>query len=146
MRVSRMDSVFATKLTPFPLETIALEMRKGTGTLANLHEDAPARTLSEVTEYARELRSTRGQAAYDEIKRTMPQFLPAVVATSRSADDIQAFSSLVCLEYDADAIDTDYAFVLACQNPHVAMVWRSLSMKPKVLVHVSLQKVLTARH
>ena len=71
----------------------------------------------------------------------MPQFLPAVVARSRSTEDIEAFSGLVCLEYDDDEIDTDYAFVLACQNPHVAMVWRSLSGKPKILVRVAPESV-----
>ena len=136
--VSRLDSVYAFRPRPYPLETIALEMRKGTGTLSHLHDAAQARTLAGVTAYARELRDTRGHAAYDEIKKTMPQFLPAVVSGSRSTAAIEAFSGLVCLEYDDDSIDTAYAFVLACQNPHVAMAWRSLSEKPKFLVRVAM--------
>ena len=139
--VSRLESVYSSRTRTYPLETIALEMRKGTGTLSNLHAAAKARTLAGVTAYARELLQTRGHAAYDEIKKTMPQFLPAVVARSRSTEDIEAFSGLVCLEYDDDEIDTDYAFVLACQNPHVAMVWRSLSGKPKILVRVAPESV-----
>ena len=136
--VSRLASVYASRTRPYPLETIALEMRKGTGTLSHLHDAATARTLAGVTAYARELRDTRGHAAYDEIKKTMPQFLPAVVSHSRATDAIEAFSGLVCLEYDEDEIDTAYAFVLACQNPHVAMAWRSLSGKPKLLVRVAM--------
>lgn len=135
--VSRLASVYASRTLTYPLETIALEMRKGTGTLSHLHAAAKARTLAAVTAYARELRDTRGHAAYDEIKKTMPQFLPAVVSNSRSTEDIEAFSGLVCLEYDDDEIDTAYAFVLACQNPHVVMAWRSLSGKPKILVRVA---------
>ena len=141
MYVSRLETIFDTQLRTFPLQVIALEMRKGTGTLSNLHDAAKARTLADVTAYARELRETRGYAAYDEIKKTMPQFLPAVVSRSRSTEDIDAFSELICLEYDDDEIDTAYAFVLACQNPHVVMVWRSLSEKPKILVRVAPESV-----
>ena len=123
---------------PIHLKRSLWRCEKAPGTLSNLHAAAKARTLTAVTAYARELRDTRGHAAYDEIKKTMPQFLPAVVSNSRSTVDIEAFSGLICLEYDDDEIDTAYAFVLACQNPHVAMAWRSLSGKPKILVRVAM--------
>ena len=67
--VSRLESVYSSRTRTYPLETIALEMRKGTGTLSNLHAAAKARTLAGVTAYARELLQTRGHAAYDEIKK-----------------------------------------------------------------------------
>lgn len=137
MKVSRLDNLFDTIPLTFPLKTIALEMTKGNATLTNLHENAPARTLAEHTSYARELFRTRGTDAYNRIKADMPQFLPAVVSHSRSTEDIDRFSGLVCLEYDDDEVDTAYAFVLATQNPHVVMAWRSLSGKPKILVRVA---------
>lgn len=36
--VSRLDSVYSSRTRSYPLETIALEMRKGTGTLSKWRE------------------------------------------------------------------------------------------------------------
>ena len=131
MKTSRLEHIFDTHPKTYPLQTIALEMRKGTGTLHNLHKNATARTLAQATTYARKLRKTHGQAPYDEIKKSMPQFMPSVASHSRSTGASEPFNGLVCLEYDTENIDTPYAFVLACQNPHVVMAWRSLVRKTK---------------
>ena len=138
MNVSRMDDVFSSRPRTFPLSTIALEMRKGNATLPDTRDDAPARTLAEVTMYARQLKKERGQAAYNMIKEGMPQFLPAVVTSSRHIEETEEFTGLVCLEYDSEEVDTPYAMMLACQNPYVVLAWRSLSGKPKILVRVAM--------
>lgn len=127
LQVSRQENVFDTRPKSYPIQTIALEMRKGNATLPN-HE-APIRTLKQVTLYAREIQEQKGKAAYEIIKQGMPQFAPAISPSGE-------MSGLCCLEYDDPDIDTAYAFVLACQNPHVVMVWRSLSLKPKILVRI----------
>ena len=139
--VSRLNNLFVSYASPYLLQTIAREIETGKTTLHDLHADSPVRTIEEATEYARHLRETRGQDPYDQIKRNMPQFLPAVVCQHRNADAIEAFSGFVCLEYDDPDVDTGYAFVLACQNPHVVLAWRSLSRKPKILVRIGMTSI-----
>lgn len=141
MNVARLDTVFDERPRTFPIQTIAREMRKGNTTLANLHEDAPARTLAETTDYARELLEKRGEEAYNEIKKGMPQFMPAVTTTSRSIDDLIAFSELVCVEWDSPEMDIDSAMARLCQNPHVVMAWRSLRRKPKALYRIAPESI-----
>ena len=136
-RVARLNNVHDERPRTFPIETIALEIRKGSATLHDLHEESPARTLAEVTDYARELKDIRGQDTYDGIKRDMPQFMPAVNASGRKLDDVISLSGVVCLEWDELEMDTAYAMALLCQCPHTLMAWRSLSGKPKALVRVS---------
>ena len=137
LQVARLNTVRDKFPRAFPLETIALEMRKGNATLADLHEDATARTLAETTVYARELLERRGAEAYAEIKQGMPQMMPGVTARGRQLDDVVALSGLVCLEWDNPEMDTDSAMAVLCQNPHVVMAWRSLSGKPKALIRVA---------
>ena len=137
LQVARLNTVRDKFPRTFPLETIALEMRKGNATLADLHEDATARTLAETTRYARELLESRGAEAYNGIKQDMPQMMPGVSARGRSLDDVVALSGLVCLEWDNPEMDTDSAMAVLCQNPHVVMAWRSLSGKPKALIRVA---------
>ena len=141
MNVARLDTVFDRRPRTFPLQTIALEMRKGHSTLANLRADAPARTLAETTDYARETLEARGADAYNIIKETMPQFMPAVTTASRSVDDLIAFSELVCVEWDTPEMDTDSAMALLCQNPYVVLAWRSLGRKPKVLCRIAPESI-----
>ena len=136
-RVARLNTVFDDRPRSFPIETIALEIRKGAATLHDLHEESPARTLAEATDYARELKDTHGQDAYDGIKQDMPQFMPAVNASGRKLDDVISLSGVVCLEWDVLEMDTANAMALVCQCPHTLMAWRSLSRKPKALVRVS---------
>ena len=133
--VSRLDSVFDTRPRKYPLSVIFKEMRTGAATLANLAEDVPYRTLAQVTEKARELRYERGnKAAYEVLKRGMPQIIPAVVLSNGS--EIQSFSGLMCLEWDGD-IDVAHALMIGKQHPNVLAIWRSLSGNPKFLVPVS---------
>ena len=129
--VSRYESVFNTFPKSYPISTIALEMRKGTATLPN--HNAPIRKLKEVTFHAREILKKHGKSPYDLIKQDMPQFAPAI-----SPDGM---SGLCCLEYDDEGIDTAHAFAVASQNPHVLMIWRSLSEKPKILVRVAIENL-----
>ena len=140
-QVSRLRDQSDTSPTIYPLEVIALEIQKGSSSLHNLHDASAARTIAQATAYALELRERVGDAAYNEIKRNMPQFMPSLVSESRMLTDSIVFSGLLCLEYDADTVDTPYAFSLASQNPHVALAWRSLSGKPKILVSVALQSL-----
>ena len=140
-QVSRLRDQSDTSPTLYPLEVIALEIQRGTSTLHNLHDASAARTIAQATAYALELRENVGNAAYNEIKRNMPQFMPALLSESRMLTRDLLFSGLVCLEYDANDVDTAYAMMLASQNPHVALAWRSLSSKPKILVSVALQSL-----
>ena len=139
--VSRLRDQSDTSPTIYPLEVIALEIQKGTSALHNLHDAAAARTIAQATAYALELRERVGTAAYNEIKRNMPQFMPALISESRMLTRDLVFSGLVCLEYDANDVDTAYAMILACQNPHVALAWRSLSGKPKILVSIAIKSL-----
>ena len=139
--VSRLRDQSDPSPTIYPLEVIALEIQRGSSTLHNLHDASVARTIAQATEYALQLRDKVGDAAYNEIKRNMPQFMPSLVSESRMLSSDILFNGLVCLEYDNDDVDTAYAFMLACQNPHVALAWRSLSGKPKILVSVALQSL-----
>ena len=139
--VSRLRDQSDTSPTIYPLEVIALEIQRGSSTLHNLHDASVARTIAQATAYALELRKNVGDAAYNEIKRNMPQFMPSLVSESRMLTDSNVFSGLVCLEYDDDTVDTAYAVSLASQNPHVALAWRSLSVKPKILVSIALQSL-----
>ena len=139
--VSRLRDQSDTTPTIYPLDVIALEIQKGSSTLHNLHDASTARTIAQATAYALELRERVGTAAYNEIKRNMPQFMPSLISESRMLTNEMLFSGLVCLEYDADDVDTGYAMMLASQNPHVALAWRSLSGKPKILVCVAMQSL-----
>ena len=139
-QVSRLRDQFDTSPIIYPLEVIALEIQKGISTLHNLHDAAAARTIAQATTYALKLRERVGDDAYNEIKRNMPQFMPSLVSESRMLTDSNVFSRLACLEYDDD-VDTAYALMLASQNPHVALAWRSLSVKPKILVSVAMQSL-----
>ena len=139
--VSRLRDQFDTSPTIYPLEVIALEIRKGNSTLHNLHDKSNARTIAQATAYALELREKVGDAAYNEIKKNMPQIMPALISTSRTLSNKAIFSGLACLEYDDEDVDTPYALVLASQNPHVVLAWRSLSGKPKILVSIALQSL-----
>ena len=139
--VSRLRDQSDPSPTIYPLEVIALEIQRGSSTLHNLHDASVARTIAQATAYALELRKNVGDAAYNEIKRNMPQFMPSLVSESRMLTRDIMFSGLVCLEYDNDDVDTAYAFMLASQNPHVALAWRSLSGKPKILVSVAMQSL-----
>ena len=135
IHVSRLNSVFDTRPRAYPLRVLFKEIRQGNATLANLAEDAPYRTLAQVTQRARELRYEHGnQGAYELLKREMPQFTPAAVLSARS--EIQSFSELACLEWDGD-VDTDHALMLGKQHPSVLAIWRSLSEKPKFLIPIS---------
>lgn len=120
---------------------IALEIQKGTSALHNLHDASAARTIAQATAYALELRENVGNAAYNEIKRNMPQFMPSLVSERRMLTSDMVFSGLVCLEYDDDDVDTGHAMMLASQNPHVALAWRSLSGKPKILVSIAMKSL-----
>lgn len=136
IRVARLSSVFDTFQRTFPLDTIVTEIRRGIGTVSNLHESASVRTLAEHTAYAREL-LTRGQReGYELVKGSLPQFFPAVDANGRGADSIKSFSGLVCIEWDLPKTDTASAFASFAENSHIVLAWRSLSRKPKVLVRV----------
>ena len=136
--ISRLNNQYDIAPKPYPLEVIATEMRKGTSSLHNLHDKALARNVREATEHARELLKTNHHARYDQIKKEMPQILPALITESRSpADDDVSFSKLVCIEYDDEDVDADYAIYLFSQNPHVVLAWRSLSGKPKALISVA---------
>ena len=139
--VSRLRDQSDTTPTIYPLEVIALEIQKGTTTLHNLHDASVARTIAQATAYALELRECVGDAAYNEIKRNMPQFMPSLILKSRMLTSDMVFSGLVCLEYDADDVDTAYAMMLASLNPHVALAWRSLSGKPKILVSIAMKSL-----
>ena len=139
--VSRLRDQSDTTPTIYPLEVIALEIQKGSTTLHNLHDASVARTIAEATAYALELRKTVGDAAYNEIKRNMPQFMPSLISTRRILTPDMVFSGLICLEYDAADVDTVYAMILASQNPHVALAWKTLSNKPKMLVSVAPQSL-----
>lgn len=141
LTVSRLNTLFVSNARPYLLTTIAREIETGKTTLHDLHEESPARTVAEATKYARRLLRDDKKDAYDQIKGDMPQFLPAVVSQYRNADAIDAFSGLVCLEFDDPDVDTAFAFAQACQNPHVLMAWRSLSVKPKILVRVDMTSV-----
>ena len=135
IRVSRVNSVFDNRPREYPLSVIFKEMRKGNGTLTNLVEDIPYRTLAQVTERARELRyQLNNEEAYEQIKREMPQIFPAAVLSTRS--EIQSFSNLVCLEWDGE-IDVDHALMTGKQHPNVLAIWRSLSGNPKFLIPIS---------
>lgn len=140
-QVSRLRDQSDTSPTIYPLEVIALEIQKGSSALHNLHDAAAARTIAQATAYALELRERVGDAAYNEIKRNMPQFMPSLLSESRMRTRDLVFSGLVCLEYDANDVDTAYAMILACQNPHVALAWRSLSGKPKILVSIAIKSL-----
>ena len=140
-QVSRLRDQSDTTPTIYPLDVIALEIQKGTTTLHNLHDASAARTIAQATEYALHLREKVGDAAYNEIKRNMPQFMPSLISESRMLTNDLVFSGLVCLEYDANDVDTAYAMMLASQNPHVALAWQTLSRKPKILVSVALQSL-----
>ena len=140
-QISRLNNIYDITPKPYPLDVVALEMRKGNTTLHDLHADATARTLADATTYAQTLRKKHGQAPYDQMKKDMPQFMPALITKTRYAHDSEVFSGLVCLEYDDDEIDTAYAFVLASQNPHVVLAWRSLSGKPKMLIAIEKQSI-----
>ena len=135
--ISRLNDQYDSAPKPYPLDVIATEMRKGTSSLHDLHDKALARNVREATQHAKEQLKANHRARYDLIKKEMPQIIPALITQSRSPTDDVAFSRLVCMEYDEDDVDTDYAFVLFSQNPHVALAWRSLSDKPKALVHVA---------
>lgn len=133
--VSRLNAVTDTRPRTYQLSTIFKEIHRGTASLANLADDAPYRTLAQVTARARELRYTHGNLdAYNLLKKEMPQFTPAAVLSTRS--EIQSFSELVCLEWDAD-VDVAYALTIGKQHPNVLAIWRSLSGKPKFLIPIS---------
>ena len=134
--ISRLNDQYDSAPKPYPIDVIAIEMRKGTSSLHDLHDKALARNVREATQHARELLKANHRARYDQIKKEMPQIIPALITQSRSPTDDVAFSRLVCIEYDDD-VDTDYAIYLFSQNPHVVLAWRSLSGKPKALVHVA---------
>ena len=133
--VSRLNAVTDTRPRTYQLSTIFTEISRGNASLANLADDAPYRTLSQVTTRARELRYTHGNLdAYNLLKKEMPQFTPAAVLSTRS--EIQSFSDLVCLEWDGD-IDVAYALTIGKQHPNVLAIWRSLSGNPKFLIPIS---------
>ena len=140
-QVSRLRIQSDPSPTIYPLEVIALEIQRGSSSLHNLHDASPARTIAEATAYALKLRERRGDAAYNEIKRNMPQFMPSLVSESRMLTDSNIFSGLACVEYDDNYVDTTYALMLASQNRHVALAWRSLSVKPKILVSIAMQSL-----
>lgn len=131
LKTSRYNSVFDTFPKLYPLATIAMEMKKGNATLQN--HVSPIRTLKDVTLYAREILEVRGREPYDLIKQGMPQFAPA--------ETPHGMSGLCCLEYDDSGVDTAHAFAIAAQNPHVVMIWRSLSEKPKILVRIDTENL-----
>ena len=139
--ISRLNNQYDIAPKPYPLEVIATEMRKGTSSLHDLHDKALARNVREATQHARELLKTNHRGRYDQIKKEMPQILPALITESRSPADDVAYSRLVCLEYDDEDVDADYAIYLFSQNPHVVLAWRSLSGKPKALISVEDQAI-----
>ena len=139
--VSRLRDQSDPSPTIYPLEVIALEIQRGSSTLHNLHDASVARTIAQATAYALELRERFGDAPYNEIKKNMPQFMPALISESRTLTNNAIFSGLACLEYDNDDVNTAYAFMLASQNPHVAFAWRTLSGKPKILVSVAMHSL-----
>lgn len=135
--ISRLNNQFDRIPKPYPLNVIVAEIRKGTSSLHDLHDKALARNVREATQHARELLKTNHHARYDQIKKDMPQIMPALITESRSPADDVAFSKLVCIEYDDEDVDADYAIYLFSQNPHVVLAWRSLSGKPKALISVA---------
>ena len=123
-KVSRLKSLYDTTPQEYPLEVIIKEIQRGNTTLENLDDRATHRTVAQVTDYARAMLHKHGNnAAYDLLKKELPQFVPAGVLTSRSG--MASFSSLVCLEYD-DIDDAAYALSVLAQSPHVLCAFRSL--------------------
>ena len=94
------------------------------------------RTLAEATLFARSLCSDPNkQPAYDNLKKSLPQFSPAAALLSRSTP--KELSCIACLEYDDPDIDTGYALATAAQNPHCIAAFKSFSAKPKLLIRVN---------
>ena len=137
IHVTRLKSVFDTQPKPYPLTTIFKEIRYGNTTIAT---HPKYKTLADMTRYARNVllpdpNPEKHKNAYDAVKRSAPQFVPAANLLTRS--EVAQLSDIVCVEFDNPDIDTPYVLASAAQDPHCLAAFRSFSGKPKLLIRLA---------
>ena len=136
--VSRLPSHYDRRYTTYPLEVILKEIQSGNGTIPDTADRIRDKTLRGITKEARRvlaLNNPASEAAYQEIKKSMPAISPAGVLSSEG--HIQAFSGLAYLDYDNPS-DSAYALSVAAANPHTLAAFRSLrGNRIKVLSHLA---------
>ena len=139
-KISRLNNIYDKYPKPYPLSVIFKEIREGKTTIRTRGRQ-DNKTLEKYTESTRSKRNIFSKENYDTLKKDLPQITPACTLENRS--EIKHFSNLVCLEYDDEAIDYPLLIANATQNPHVVSVFRSISNKAKILVHVSSENLNT---
>ena len=136
--VSRLPSHYDRRYTTYPLKVILKEIQSGNVTIPNTADHITDKTLRGVTKEARRvlaLNNPASEAAYQEIKRSMPAISPAGIFDSEGY--IQEFSGLAYLDYDTLS-DSAFALAVAAKNPHTLAAFRSLrGNRIKVLTHLT---------
>ena len=137
--VSRLPSHYDRRYTTYPLKVILKEIQSGNVTIPNTADHITDKTLRGVTKEARRVLALNNPAS--EARLSGNKEINACnlscwhVLDSEGA--IQAFSRVVCLDYDTLS-DSAFALAVAAKNPHTLAAFRSLrGNRIKVLTHLT---------